>query len=108
VDLGFSKDRVALVDIEMKDSVKKNRADVVATQLLDLVRGIPTVQSAGISMQGLIGGNFAWVERLGIRFPGRELETVKPRYLAISTGFFDTMQIHLLDGRDFTARDMTP
>jgi predicted permease len=108
VDLGFSKDRVALFDIEMKDSVKNNRADVVATQLLDLVRGIPTVQSAGMSMQGLIGGNFAWVERLGIRFPGRELETVKPRYLAISTGFFDTMQIHLLDGRDFTARDMTP
>ena len=34
--------------------------------------------------------------------------TVKPRYLAVSTGFFDTMQIHLLDGRDFTARDMAP
>jgi hypothetical protein len=61
-----------------------------------------------MSIQGLIGGNFAWVMRPGIRFPGREPESVKPRYLEVSPGFFDTMQMRLLDGRDFTAGDMPP
>jgi predicted permease len=46
--------------------------------------------------------------RPSIRFPGREIEEVKPRYLAVSPGFFDTMRIRLLDGRELAARDTEP
>lgn len=107
VDLGFSKDRVALFDIGMiGDSEKNDHSYVVALQLLDLVRRVPTVEAASLSIQGLIGGDFAWVMRPGVQFPGREPEPVKPRFLEVSPGFFETMQMRLLDGRDFSPRDM--
>ena len=109
VDLGFSKNHVALFDIGIKESEQNNaHAYAVELQLLDLVRGIPTVQAASLSSQGLIGGNFAWVMTPDIRFPGREPESKKPRYLEVSPGFFETMQMRLLNGRDFTARDLAP
>lgn len=108
VDLGFSKDRVALFDIRMKNPARNDKAYLVASQLLDSVRRIPTVQAAGLSLQGLMGGDYAWVMRPGIRFPGHPMESVKPRYFPVSTGFLETMQIRLVDGRDLTARDMAP
>jgi predicted permease len=108
VDLGFSKDRVALFDIRMKNPARNDRAHLAALQLLDSVRRIPTVQAAGMSMTALVGGNYGWVMRPGIRFPGHQLESVKPRYLPVSTGFFETMQMRLVDGRDLAARDMGP
>lgn len=109
VDLGFSKDRVALFGIGMKgDAEKGDHSYLVALQLLDLVRRVPSVEATGLSQQGLIGGNFAWVARPDIRFPGHEPESLKPRFLEVSPGFFETMQMHILEGRDFTARDLPP
>jgi predicted permease len=108
VDLCFSKDRVALVDIGIKDSVRNDHPNVTAMELLDAVRGIPGVEAAGLSSPRLIGGNFVWIATSTIRFPGREPESSKPRFLSVSTGFMETMRIKLLDGRDFAARDMAP
>ncbi|HYL75027.1 MAG TPA: ABC transporter permease [Bryobacteraceae bacterium] len=107
VDLGFSKDRVVLVDIQAKD-LAGEKARIAALQLLDHVRQLPNVEAASLSAQGLIGGNFAWVMTPAIRFAGREPEAVKPRYLAVSPGFFQAMQIRFLDGRDLAARDTEP
>ena len=97
-----------MFDIGIKESAQNDHAYLLVLPLLDLVRRIPTVEAAGLSIQGLIGGNFAWVMRPGIRFPGREPESMKPRYLEVSPGFFEAMQMRLLDGRDFTARDLPP
>jgi putative ABC transport system permease protein len=106
VDLGFSKDRVVLFEIRMKNPARNDQSYLAALQLLDSVRRISTVQAAGMSLQGLIGGNYAWVMEPGIRFPGHPMESVKPRYFQVSTGFLETMQMHLMDGRDLAARDM--
>jgi putative ABC transport system permease protein len=108
VDLGFSKDRIALFEIRMKNPARNDQAYLAALQLIDSVRRIPTVQAAGMSIQGLMGGNYAWVMEPGIRFPGHQLESVKPRYLPVSAGFLETMQMHLVDGRYLAARDMAP
>jgi putative ABC transport system permease protein len=108
VDLGFSKDRVVLFEIRMKNPARNDKAYLGALQLLDSVRRIPTVQAAGMSLQGLIGGNYAWVMEPGIRFPGHQMESVKPRYFQVSTGFLETMQMHLMDGRDLASGDMAP
>jgi putative ABC transport system permease protein len=49
VNLGFSKDRVALFQIGMNDSAKNDRAYLIATQLLDVVRRIPGVEAVSLS-----------------------------------------------------------
>lgn len=58
-----------------------------------------------MSGEGLVDARMATPN---IRFPGREPESVKPQYLAVSPGFFETLHIHLLAGRDFTAEDARP
>jgi predicted permease len=107
VDLGFSKDGLVLFDLRTR-GLTGEKARIASLQLLDHVRQLPNVEAAGLSAQGLIGGNFAWVMTPAIRFPGHEPEAVKPAYLAVSPGFFQAMQIRLLDGRDLATRDTEP
>ena len=101
VDLGFSKSGVLLTEIEGKvpDGEKARLARV---QLLDYVRRLPRVQAAGMSDSA---PGDSQMPTPAIRFPGREPEPVKPKYFAVSPGFFDTMHIPLMAGRDFTERD---
>jgi predicted permease len=107
VDLGFSKNGVVLVNVQAR-KLEPAKATAVELQLLDHVRHLPNVQAASLSAQGLIAGNFAWVMTPPIRFAGHEQDPVRPRYLAVSPGFFETMQIRLLDGREFDVRDTEP
>ncbi len=101
VDLGFSESSVLLTEIEGKvpDGEKARLAKV---QLLEYVRRLPRVQAAGMSDS--VPGDSQMPTPV-IRFPGREPEPVKPKYFAVSPGFFDTMHIPLMAGRDFTERD---
>ena len=101
VDLGFSRAGVLLVDIEGKVP-DGEKARLVRRQLLEYIRRLPGVQAAAMSDSKPVD---AQMERPNIRFPGREPESVKPQYLAVSPGFFETMHIRLLAGRDFIARD---
>jgi predicted permease len=101
VALGFAKDGVLLVDTGGKVS-EAERLRVSSGQLLDSIRKIPGVQAASMSYSPLVA---ARIERPDIQFPGREPVSVKPQYLAVSPGFFETMHIPLLAGRDFTVRD---
>ena len=107
VDLGFAKNGVILFSIQAKD-INGEKARVASLELIDHVRQLPNVEGAGLSAQGLIGGNFMWIMTPVIRFAGRETESVRPRYLAVSPGFFETMQIRITDGRSFAARDTDP
>jgi putative ABC transport system permease protein len=103
VDLGFSNAGVVLIDIEGK-VLDSEKARLAGVRLLDYIRRLPAVQAAAMSSSALVN---ARMEQPSIQFPGREPESVKPQYLAVSPGFFETMHIRLLAGRDFTPRDAT-
>ncbi|MFZ0594274.1 MAG: ABC transporter permease, partial [Bryobacteraceae bacterium] len=107
VNLGFAKDGVILFTIEAK-GLEGERARIAQLQLLDHVRRIPGVQGASFSGTGLIGGPYQWVVTPAIRLPGHELDRNGPRYLEVSPGFFDTMRIRMLRGRDLSPRDTGP
>jgi predicted permease len=102
IDLGFGKSGVILFNVRPP---KSTAADAVA--LLDHVRSLPGVRSASLSSWGLVAGPFApvWIPLL--RLPGHDWEQ-GPRYLGASPGFFETMQIRFLEGRDLTWRDAPP
>jgi putative ABC transport system permease protein len=80
----------------------------VATDLLDRLRQVPGVESASTSRLALIGGAYSPIMTPPVRFPGRGEAIRGPQYMAVSPGFFDTMQIPLVAGRVFTPRDAEP
>ncbi len=53
-----------------------------------------------------IGGDTAWIMTPVIRLPGRDDETVRPREVAVSAGFFSALQIPWIAGRDFLPEEI--
>jgi predicted permease len=105
VPLGFSQRDVVLFTLSAKDLRQPKQVRVATSELLDRIRRFPGVQAAGMSNLGLIGGEFSPNIEPGLIIPGREREQLRSRAMSISPGFFETMRIHLFEGRDFTARD---
>ncbi len=104
VNLGFNKDGLVLANIASKDRLPVEREREAVPQTLDAVRQLPGVQAAGMSGTGLVGGPRAWVMMFPLRMPGHPLE--RPFFMEVSPGFFDTMQIPLVSGRDFQLADL--
>ena len=107
VDLGFAKDRVILFDLGGKGPSDAASQRSAGEQLLYRVRAAPGVEAASLSGMALMGGVFGFQMTPSIRLPGRDWEPVRPFYMAVSPGFFQTMQVRLLSGREFVAADAT-
>jgi predicted permease len=116
VDLGFSKN-VLLFNMDLRGPGSGGpglrggvglgeRARALQGELLDRLRRFPGVRAAGTSLFALMGGASTPIISPPVRFPGRGPEPIRPRFLAVSPGFFATMQIPLLSGREFTAGDI--
>jgi predicted permease len=102
-DPGFSKEGVVLFTIEAKELRKGGaRAHAIWRELQDRVRQLGGVETASFSGWGLLRG---WGWSGSVRVPGREPDAVEPCYLAVSPGFFETMRMPLLAGRDFRPGD---
>ena len=116
VDLGFSKN-VLLFNMDLRGPGSGGpgprggvglgeKARALQGELLDRLRRFPGVRAAGTSLFALMGGASTPIISPPVRFPGRAAEPIRPRFLAVSPGFFATMQIPLLSGREFTAQDI--
>jgi predicted permease len=100
LDLGFFRSGIVFFDVDGLG----DRDHSAALQLLDRVRQFPEVQGAAYSAWALLNDN-RWVDN--VRLPGHA-DSGKTFNLGVSPGFFDTMGIRLLDGRDFSRRDLGP
>jgi macrolide transport system ATP-binding/permease protein len=101
VELGFNRENVLLVEINAREAGLKG-AELLAYygDLHKRFREIPGVRDAGFSDSSLIGAGFG----LDVKVPGitNHPET---RIMAVGPGFFKTMQISFLSGRENDDRD---
>ena len=105
VDAGFLQKGVLVVDLDLSRRINVPYAGRAAFKrdLLNKLRSLPGVVSAGeVGILPLSGGsasNQVWLEGAS---PASGLES---RFNWISDGYFKTMSVPLLAGRDFNERD---
>ena len=99
--LGFSHDGVVLADVESRS---EKSPEAWTTTLNDLGQ-TPGIQSTAFAGWVPLSGN-RWTGRA--RIPGRAVEPGESFFLDVSAGFFRTLGMRLIDGRDFQKGDVAP
>jgi putative ABC transport system permease protein len=108
VDVGFDTNRlltfgVALVGPRAQD---ETRRVAFFEDMLNAIRAMPDVRSAGAAVTLPIGGDDFGAAIFGegqpLPAPGAERHV---GYQTVSTGWFDTLGVRLIEGRDFTVHD---
>jgi len=101
IDLGFNRENVLLFDLNAKQAgYEATQTAAFYGDLLKKFQAIPGVRDASVSNGDLIGAGWS----LGIIVPG-ETANEADRMLAVGPGFFKTMQIPILAGREIEERD---
>jgi predicted permease len=100
--LGLSHDRVLILSSSARGG---ERSPGEWGQVAAHVRATPGVESASLACWPLLSGN-RW--SMSVRVPGRPVEPRPPYVLDIAPGFFETMRMTLLEGRDVRPGDRPP
>lgn len=109
IDPGFDSKSVLAAQMRMSAAAyptESARADLIA-RVIERVRAVPGVVSAGATLNRFIPGFFL-VTRVDIE--GRPAPDGQPyvvQFRRASQGYFETMRIPLLSGREFSASDTT-
>jgi len=103
---GFATANTVLLRIDASRSgYDAQRASRLMHTLLDRFRALPEVEKASISVAELLAGG-SWNQHATIDNGQRRIVTDRVIHCnAISHGFFDTLGVPILAGRDFTERD---
>jgi predicted permease len=106
MDTGFDTENLLLVPIDPGESLFPTRDEkLFFDSVRQKIAGIPGVRSVALSNTTLTGGH-GWVPDVSI--PSRPDERLRDSdliALSVSEGYFATMGINLLNGRDFRVTD---
>ncbi len=101
VNAGFRQEGLLRVTLDFNGtSITAQRLENFRRNMLDRIRELPGVVGAADAFVVPVGGNY-W--RLTLRIAGRDTRTSLFNW--VSPGFFQTMEIPLLAGRDFDVHD---
>jgi predicted permease len=103
-DPGFNIENLLLVPLTPLQSLSPpDDYKVFFNAVRQKITGIPGVRSVAFSNETLLSG---WIWKADISIPGRpETKQRDTHGLIVSDGYFATMGINLLDGRDFRPTD---
>jgi len=106
VSTGFVKENVFLTTLNpAMNGYPRERIKSLYDDLLALVRAMPDVRAASLTTSSVISGGW---DQEGVKvegyLPGAD-ENMSPNAAIISPGYFATMGIPFVEGRDFTEQD---
>jgi predicted permease len=105
-DTGLALDNLVTFQVSpVLNGYDDARGSVFYHELLDRLRATPDVESAGIASVALLSGG-EWDSSMGVEgHKPADGEDMQAFMNAVSPGYFATMKIPLLEGRDFTRAD---
>jgi putative ABC transport system permease protein len=106
IDPGFRAERVLTFRVTTERPTQEARR-ALYTEVLERVRSLPGVESAGAVLIRPLSGTVGWDTNYEIEGQPPERREANPNgnYEAISPDYFRTMGIQMLAGRDFTSAD---
>ncbi len=108
IDLGFNPENLMAMSMDLRlQGYDETKGRNFYQQMLDRVRALPGVVSAGLTEElplSLNGSSYGITIEGYTRQPGESMEV---NSAAVTPGFFDAMQIQLLSGRAFNDQDRT-
>jgi putative ABC transport system permease protein len=103
VDPGFDPDHILITDVDFSLlQMPPERMPEFRQELLERVRSLPTVASAAGNEEVLLSGS-GWNDYVSIK--GTSIERTQSDFNAATPGYFETLRIPLLAGRDFSSVD---
>jgi putative ABC transport system permease protein len=99
--LGFTPQH--LLHLSVESARAQSREDWA--QLVASIRQLPHVESAAVAGWAPLTGN-RW--RFSITVPGRPPQDDAPNWVSVWPGYFETMRMRLVEGRDFRNGDRAP
>jgi predicted permease len=108
-DTGFNRDKVLTVSLNGY-SASRSRGQILDfySRLLERVKQLPGVRSASYSSFTPISGKEVGVNVVSEGYTMKPGEVANERFVGVSPGYFETMGIPLLAGRNFTQDDARP
>ena len=108
IDPGFKTDNVLTGTVSLPTARYANDDAVraTATRMLEKIRAIPGIQTAGLTTSLPFSGNYSDSVILAEGYqmqPGESL--ISPSQVSASEGYFEAMGVKLVSGRFFTAAD---
>lgn len=106
-DTGFGLDNLITFQISPALSgYDDRRATLFYEQLLERLRAAPGVQNAGFAFVPLLAGT-EWGRTMSVEgYEAEDSEDMEMFMNSVSPGYFTTMEIPILEGRDFTPLDI--
>jgi len=102
VDPGFDTENILIFQLNPLDSLhKEDDLALFFDNVRETIAGIPGVRSVALSQASLLGPS--WFKELSI--PGQHNVKFGVPLYRISDGWFDTVGVRLLSGRDFSPSD---
>jgi predicted permease len=105
-DAGVTLDNLVVFEVAPALSGYDNqRATLLYGQLLDRLRSSPGVKSAGLATVAILAGD-EWDSTMSVEgHQSKDGEDMQAFMNAVSPGYFETMKVPLLEGRDFRSGD---
>ena len=106
VDAGFARENVLIVDVDPTNlGYQGHRLRTFYDQLLERARRVPGVRSASLSLSTPMGENALMRSFSAEGYQPKPGEDLKANSNAVTAGYFTTLGIPLLLGRDFRPQD---